>query len=676
MKKHLSFLLFISVLHFCVLPHKVLSQEAGESEASSQAIQPEAKGSQSEGVSDALPVETASSQARQITALRNLLAVNEKRIRRIKRELQQHKQEFTARSERFSALDAELSKQEEQGDNGEEVSSEEQAALQAKWKRARKEFDFIIDLTQTKESFVAVLEQKKAGFEAGMEQLLNPEDFRNRIEQSLLNGGAQDIQGEGEASTAAGAAISHPMLSLLSAVDGGDQASSSVASNSPSFRFDYRSADAAKEVFEKQVALAVEDSNAKLLDTLLTLSNNDLSKMQQLTALLNAYQQQLTEWLQHPDEEAKDGVAPTLALSPQEASRMKRQQQAIKKSLETIQQDEQVVRQTLTGLEEGRARSGVALDKAEAELDEAIRALEFVQSPFAPHRIKRWAVQKLPGILVTLVLIFIVWFLLRIVANRSIKVLEAGSRRGSKEERKERAQTIHRVFRNIISTVVFVVGLILLLDQAGIDVTVLLGSAALIGVAVTFGAQSLIKDYFHGALVLIEDQFRVGNVVKVGDIVGTVEDITLRMMILRDLAGTVHFIPHGEVSKVSNLTYGWARVVFDIGVAYKEQVDRVMELLMEITQKLKSEKEFRKLILGEPEMLGVDELGDSAVVIRFLVKTKPLKQWIIKRELLRRIKNTFDEQGIEIPFPHRTIYMGGGDESGGEASLSEQYKSQ
>jgi small conductance mechanosensitive channel len=135
-----------------------------------------------------------------------------------------------------------------------------------------------------------------------------------------------------------------------------------------------------------------------------------------------------------------------------------------------------------------------------------------------------------------------------------------------------------------------------------------------------------------------------------------VERITLRLTVLRDLDGRVHFIPNGHIVTVTNMTHGWSRALFDIGVAYKEDVDQVMEVLVELGKELRRDLEFRHMILEQPEMLGVDQLADSSVVIKFYIKTRPLMQWNVKREMLRRIKRKFDELGIEIPFPHRTIY--------------------
>ncbi len=157
-------------------------------------------------------------------------------------------------------------------------------------------------------------------------------------------------------------------------------------------------------------------------------------------------------------------------------------------------------------------------------------------------------------------------------------------------------------------------------------------------------------------MVLLEDQYGVNDVVKIGDASGAVEKITLRMTVLRDLDGSLHFIPHGSITQVTNMTHGWSRAVVDVGVAYKENPDKAMSALVDIGKELRNDPKFSPLILDGPEMLGVDALGDSAVTIKFFLKTQPSQRWFVKRELLRRIKNRFDELDIEIPFPQRTIH--------------------
>jgi small conductance mechanosensitive channel len=183
-----------------------------------------------------------------------------------------------------------------------------------------------------------------------------------------------------------------------------------------------------------------------------------------------------------------------------------------------------------------------------------------------------------------------------------------------------------------------------------------MGGAAVLGLAVAFGAQNLIKDYFSGFMVLLEDQYGINDVVRIGSISGMVEHISLRTTVLRDLEGVVHFIPHGTISTVSNLTHGWSRALFDVDIAYSEDIDRVMEVLLELGRELRRDPQFGPLILDDPEMLGVDELANSSVIVKFFLKTRPLQQWTVKREMLRRIKNRFDQLGIEIPYPHQTVH--------------------
>jgi small conductance mechanosensitive channel len=245
-----------------------------------------------------------------------------------------------------------------------------------------------------------------------------------------------------------------------------------------------------------------------------------------------------------------------------------------------------------------------------------------------------------------------------ILKNRVVKAIVRKSERGSFAEREKRAQALAQVAKDTANVVIVVGGVMMALQVMGIPVTAVLGGAAVVGLAVSFGAQNLIRDYFAGFIILLENQYGINDVIKICGIAGLVERITLRITVLRDLEGVAHFIPNGEIKSVSNMTHGWSRALFDIGVAYKEEVDKVMDVLMELGKEVRQDPKFGHLILDDPEMLGVDAFGDSAVVIKFFIKTRPLQQWTVKREMLRRIKNRFDELGIEIPFPHRTVYFG------------------
>ena len=225
-------------------------------------------------------------------------------------------------------------------------------------------------------------------------------------------------------------------------------------------------------------------------------------------------------------------------------------------------------------------------------------------------------------------------------------------------EREKQAATLGKVIRNITRILVWGVAVMMVLKELGIDIGPILAGVGLMGLAVGFGAQSLVKDFLAGMFVLIENQYNVGDVIKVAGASGLVEKITLRATTLRDHEGNVHIIPNGTIGVVTNKTRQWSRFVLDIGVAYKENVDEVMGVLKEIGDELAADSKFASMITAPLEVLGVQDFADSAVIIRVMFTTQPVKQWTVGREFRRRVKNTFDAKGIEIPFPHTTIYLG------------------
>jgi small conductance mechanosensitive channel len=296
--------------------------------------------------------------------------------------------------------------------------------------------------------------------------------------------------------------------------------------------------------------------------------------------------------------------------------------------------------------EAGERKQRVA--EAEAELDSLL-------SPTAPRNLFRWVATKGPRILLIVLGMGLVHLGVRQFSRHIVRFITRNGQRGSPEDRENRANTLVGVFRYAAGVAVFGGGLLMLLDELGVPVVPLMGGAAVVGLAVAFGAQNLIRDYFTGFMMLMEDQYSVNDVVKIGAISGLVELITLRMTVLRDLEGIRHFIPHGTITSVSNLTHGWSRALIDVPIPYAENVDRVITVLMQLGKELRIDPKLGRHILEDPEMLGVEALGDSGVQIRFLLKTRPLQQWPVKREMLRRIKARFDELGIEIAAPRRTV---------------------
>lgn len=223
---------------------------------------------------------------------------------------------------------------------------------------------------------------------------------------------------------------------------------------------------------------------------------------------------------------------------------------------------------------------------------------------------------------------------------------------------RRRADTLTHVLRDVARVFILAVGTMMILSEIGIDLKPLLAAAGLGGLAIGFGAQSLVKDVISGFFILLEDSISVGDIVEVAGVNGVVEEVKLRTITLRDVSGNVHIVPNGIVDRVKNMTKGYSYSVLDVGVAYREDVDRVMAVLIEIAEELRTDALYAPEILEPLEMLGVDRFDESAVIIRCRLKTQPSQQWRIGREMNRRIKKTFDAKGIEIPFPHRTIYWG------------------
>ena len=224
----------------------------------------------------------------------------------------------------------------------------------------------------------------------------------------------------------------------------------------------------------------------------------------------------------------------------------------------------------------------------------------------------------------------------------------------------QRVRTLSRVIRYVLTVAVTLLGAILVLGELGISVAPILGAAGVIGIAVGVGAQSLVKDYFTGFFLLLENQLRIGDVVDAGGKSGTVEELTLRYLRLRDYSGNVHYIPNGNITVVTNMSLGFAYAVIDIGVAYAERIDEVIALMRRVGETLRTDPSFAGRILEPLEVAGVEQWADSAVVIRCRFKVAPLEQWSVRREYLARIKAAFDEAGVEIPFPHvKLVYQGG-----------------
>lgn len=222
--------------------------------------------------------------------------------------------------------------------------------------------------------------------------------------------------------------------------------------------------------------------------------------------------------------------------------------------------------------------------------------------------------------------------------------------------REKRGQTIAYLLQSVSRVVAIVIGLIFTVDVF-IDVTPLLAGAGILGLAFSFGAQSLVKDLISGFFILMENQFAVGDIIEISGKSGVVEEMTMRIVQIRDLEGVLHTIPNGEIITVSNKTRGWSRAVLEIGIGYGEKLDHALEVFREEAEALSTDAKWKHRVDGAPEVSGVESLGDNAVVIRTLIRTIPGAQWETAREFRRRMKNRLDAEGIEMPFPQRIMHI-------------------
>lgn len=224
-------------------------------------------------------------------------------------------------------------------------------------------------------------------------------------------------------------------------------------------------------------------------------------------------------------------------------------------------------------------------------------------------------------------------------------------------ERRQRAETLWKAGRRVAAIVATVIWLLTVMNVWDIPITAFVAVGSAIGLAIGFGAQSMVKDIIAGFFILAEDQFGIGDVVRIAGATGTVVDMRLRVTVLRDLDGNAHYVPNGEIAVASNFTQSYAQVVIDVGIAYHVNVDRALEVFGDELLRFSADPDWSGFVLEEPVVLGVQELGDSSVTIRAYLKVAPDKRWLVRRELFRRIKNRFDADSIEIPFPQRTLHI-------------------
>ncbi|MBN1143639.1 MAG: mechanosensitive ion channel family protein [Bacteroidales bacterium] len=274
-----------------------------------------------------------------------------------------------------------------------------------------------------------------------------------------------------------------------------------------------------------------------------------------------------------------------------------------------------------------------------------------------PEKIIPWLMTHGTKMLAIALVAFVLNIILSRIIRRAVMIAVVPDRNLSPEAEIKRENTLIRIFNGTLAVVITIMAALMILKEAGLDIAPILAGAGIVGLAVGFGGQYLIRDIITGLFIILENQYRIGDVIDIDGIGGSVEDISLRKTTLRNLDGTVHHIPHGEITKVSNLSKNFARVNLNIGVSYSANLEHVIEVINKTGIELANDSYYKSLIISAPAFLRVDDFADSSVVVKILGDTQPLKQWEVTGELRKRLKIAFDREGIEIPFPQRVIHQ-------------------
>jgi len=264
----------------------------------------------------------------------------------------------------------------------------------------------------------------------------------------------------------------------------------------------------------------------------------------------------------------------------------------------------------------------------------------------------------IPGALNVLIILLLMFLALRMAKMISNRLRSMSQRKKKDLEFQKRAETLGHVVRYTLNLTIILVAMIMILGELRINIAPVLATAGIVGLAVGFGAQTLVQDVISGFFILLDDQIRVGDVVEIAGKSGLVEKVDLRMTTLRDLSGNVHYVRHGKIDVVTNMTKDFSNFVFDIPVAYGENIEKVMEVIRGVDEDLRRDPGYKDDIIAPMEVMGIDRFSDSAIIVRARTTTRPIKQWGVAREFNLRLKKAFDQQGIEIPSRQLTLFMG------------------
>jgi small conductance mechanosensitive channel len=595
------------------------------------------------------------SDAERIANLDRTIEAGTERLKELEDELVSPTSEYAKAENEFGELDSELQETREQLAQFSGAGKTREAALlersikamEVQWKLAKSRFELAIEERRTLREEISTLKQKIEKDRAELAELKGDAESSESTEE-----GQGTKQPKEESNTAS---TTPPAPDSPSESDTAEQ--SSDESGEPDEELMAAEAEAQEKQKEANEAREeVQEIAARIADLqkLITQEQKGLALTRKQADLALETQRTLEEELarKRNDGASEDEIRELTQAIAEAKLRFTEARQAVTETTDRLNDN----RSELANLQQQQI---IALQEAEKKRSEAASAkdaVEDLRNPFAPRNMLKWLIEHGPRVVMYLGAMILLLHLAKVFSHRIIQFMAGASGRGTTAERENRAKTLVGVFQNAASVSILIGGTLIILDEMGAKISVLLGGVAVFGLAVAFGAQNLIKDYFYGFVMLLENQYMLNDVVKIGDLTGQVERITLRMTVLRDANGIVHFIPNGQINCVSNETHGWSRAVFEIGVAYKENIDQCIVVLTELAQQLRRDNNFGPMIIEDASVPAVDQLADSSVVLKFFIKTRPNQQGAVRRELLRRIKNRFDDLGIELPYPQRTIY--------------------
>lgn len=613
------------------------------------------------------PSTTGHSDAERVAELQESIEHDVKQLESLEAELDNPESEYALADKEFRALNDDYDQTQEQlelarkSSNADVIQKLEQdlASLERQRKLAEDRFDLAIEDRKTLREERATLRSKIEKDKAALAELTG----ENELDAATENDPKKD-----EASS--GSKSDEPKEEES---DSESTSSTEEKSASDEVETDEEIKQAAAEAEEKaqEAEEAQEETQsiaARLADIqrLVSQEQKELNLARKKVDLATASQLTLSQELSRREAEQADAAD----LNELRASISKVSQRLIQARAEVSEVSERLNdhRAELSSLQ---AEHIVALHEAEKKRHEAANAEQHVESlrnPWTVRNILQWIIEHGPRLLAIALGMFLINRLASFFAYRSVRLVTTSTGRGSTVERENRAKTLVGVFQNAATVAIFISGTMMMLEEVGANITVLMGGVAVIGLAVAFGAQNLIKDYFYGFVMLLENQYMLNDSVRIGGVVGLVERITLRMTVLRDSNGVVHFIPNGTINSVSNETHGWSRAVCEIAVGYHEDIDRVAQVLKGVSQELQADATVGRFLLEPPTEPAIESLGESAIHFKVAAKTSPNKHGAVKQEWLRRIKNRFEEMGISPPMQERLIHVSGESQNGQDVS--------